>query len=339
MKQFLPKIIVLIAIIALFTACGQEDTCIKTPDVSQISIEINFQDLITPMMEAKDEDTLWELMKSNSLYARTFFQADQFGSNEVAKQELFRIFNHSAFKDTLYVELKERFGDFSALRNEFEQAFRYYRYHFPDATIPTIKLVMGGLQQDLFISDSLIMIGLDYFLGEGATFRATQLPQYMLYRYRPEYVVPMTFLMLSQKHNKTDFMNQGLLAEMIYYGKSFEFVKQLNPCVPDSILMGYTAEEMEGVLRNADVIWANFIQNDILYETSNMMKAKFVGERPKTYEIGDKCPGRIGQWVGWEIVRQYTERKKDLTLSSLMAETDAEKVFQQSRYKPRVKKR
>lgn len=324
----------------LISSCNEEsDACRQAPDVSQIETGLEFEDLITPIMNAQSPDELWELMKNNALYARIFLSADQYATNDIAKEQLWAIFNHTAFRDTLYAELKAAFGDFSELKAEFELAFQYYLHYFPEANVPKIRVVLSALQQDMFVSDSLIMIGLDYFVGHKATFRANEIPAYILRRYEPNYVVPITFLMISQKHNVTDFHNQGLLSDMIYYGKSYEFMKSTNPCVADSVLIGYTADEMGGIYRNADIIWANFLENDVLYETSHLMKTKFVGERPKTYEIGEKCPGRIGQWVGWEIVRQYRDKYPAVSLSELMSNTDAEDLFQKSKYKPMVKKK
>jgi hypothetical protein len=51
-------------------------------------------------------------------------------------------------------------------------------------------------------------------------------------------------------------------------------------------------------------------------------------------EVGEKCPGRIGQWVGWQIVNAYMNAHKDVTLPELMNQRDAQKLFKESKYKP-----
>ena len=45
--------------------------------------------------------------------------------------------------------------------------------------------------------------------------------------------------------------------------------------------------------------------------------------------------GRIGEWLGWEIVRKYAEVQQ-LGLVELMETSDARQVFMQSNYKPQV---
>ena len=62
---------------------------------------------------------------------------------------------------------------------------------------------------------------------------------------------------------------------------------------------------------------------------------KYIGERPNIPEIGKQCPGRIATWVGWQIVRKYMEEHPQVSLQQLMEEKDAQKIFQQSKYKPR----
>ena len=185
----------------------------------------------------------------------------------------------------------------------------------------------------MYISDSLLIIGLDYFIGKDATFRPVDLPEYILKRYQKEYLVPSIVLLMSNHFNQTNHRNNTMMAEMIHYGKAYYFTKQVMPCTPDSLIIGYSAKEMADINENEDIIWANFLHNEVLYETSHEIKNKFLGERPTVYEIGNECPGRIGMWIGWNIVSEYMENN-DVTLTELMKETDVQKIFNQSKYRP-----
>src|SRR5690606_1652281 len=145
------------------------------------------------------------------------------------------------------------------------------------------------------------------------------------------------FRSIGERFNKTNLDDKSVLADMIAYGKSFYFAKHMLPCVPDSIFIWYSAEEMRGARANQDLVWARFVEDEVLYSTSHIMKQRFLGERPKTLEVGEKCPGRIGQWLGWEIVRKYMETHPEKSLPELMAMPDARKLFKASRYKPERK--
>ncbi|MBA4057291.1 MAG: gliding motility lipoprotein GldB, partial [Marivirga sp.] len=53
-----------------------------------------------------------------------------------------------------------------------------------------------------------------------------------------------------------------------------------------------------------------------------------------TVQVGEKCPGRIGQWIGWQIVNTYAETQPEMSLPQLMAAGNAQKLFKESAYKP-----
>ena len=133
-------------------------------------------------------------------------------------------------------------------------------------------------------------------------------------------------------------LDKSLLAEMIYYGKSYEFVKTMMPCTNDTIVLGYDKQEVIDCDIYESVIWANFVQNNLLFKTDHFTVNKFVGEGPKTYEIGDKCPGRIGRWVGWRIIQKYRKENEAVKIQDLMKNNDAKKIFEASKYKPEKKK-
>ncbi|MDH3710460.1 MAG: gliding motility lipoprotein GldB, partial [Cyclobacteriaceae bacterium] len=78
----------------------------------------------------------------------------------------------------------------------------------------------------------------------------------------------------------------------------------------------------------------HFVEKKLLYETSHFTKKKYMDERPTTVEIGNKCPGRIGEWLGWQIVMKYMKENPQISLDQLMESEDVQGIFTQSRYKP-----
>jgi hypothetical protein len=144
---------------------------------------------------------------------------------------------------------------------------------------------------------------------------------------------------INDRFNKTNLEDKTVLADMIAYGKSFYFAKRMLPCVPDSVFIWYTPKEIEGSRRSQDLIWARLIQDNVLYSTSHLMKQKYLGERPKTIDVGPECPGRIAQWVGWQTVNSYMDTHPDVTLPELMARSDARKLLEESNYTRRFANR
>lgn len=114
-------------------------------------------------------------------------------------------------------------------------------------------------------------------------------------------------------------------------------MERVMPCVPDSIIIGYTSPQIQEVENNMDIIWSYFIENKLFYETNSLEIHRFTGEAPKVAVIGEKCPGRIGRYIGWQIVKTYMDKNPEVTLKELMKETDAAKIFKLSKYKPKAK--
>ena len=160
----------------------------------------------------------------------------------------------------------------------------------------------------------------------------------MLQRYHKDYVVPAVMLLygISEKINRVNTEDKTALADMISYGKAYTFTRFMIPCIPDSTLFGYTKKEAEGALANEDVIWEKLVGNKVLFETSHLVKQRYIGERPNTGEISASCPGRIGMWVGMRMTDEYLKETGG-TLQELMAEPDAGKIFKDSKYRPRKK--
>lgn len=184
------------------------------------------------------------------------------------------------------------------------------------------------------VTDSLVIIGLDYFLGENAKYKPNMY-DYILRRYNKDFIVPSVVLLMgiSEKFNKTNMQDKTVLADMLAYGKAYSFTKRMMPCSPDSVLIGFTKRELEGAIYNESTIWKHMIEDQILFSTSHMIKQRYIGERPKTIEISAQCPGRIGMWVGWRMADKFMEGNNK-SLNDLMSESDAQKIFKMSKYKP-----
>ncbi|WMN07765.1 gliding motility lipoprotein GldB [Marivirga arenosa] len=320
-----------------FYSCSDDSDqfCDNAPNVSGIEANIKMNDLTDDMVSLNSEKEALRFIDENPFIADYFFERSRYGADSIIASSMINIFSNPSYKDTLYQQVKNTFGDFSEMKNEFESAFKHYKYYYPDVYVPNLEFVLAGLRKDLFVSDSLISVAADYFLGSEAAYVPNGIPDYILMRYEKEYIVPMTMLLLTQKQNQTDQSDNSLLADMVFYGKSYYMTKMTIPCTPDSLLIGYTAKEMEDINKNEHIIWANFLENDLLYETSHFMKNKFIGERPKTFEISQQCPGRIGIWVGWQIVKAYMKNNPEVTVQELMENTDAQDIFSKSRYKPK----
>lgn len=312
--------------------CG--DKC-KNADVEKINITYKFTRLEPELFKAKDVISMSSVLKKHIAFTKGYLDIQKVEDLETASTQLLNLYQNPNLIN-FNSETQKSFKKIDSLQSELTSFFQHTKFYYPKFYVPEVNTIVTGFhfEKDLFVSDSLIVISLDYFLGKDAKFRPPYF-NYFLERYEKPYLLPMIALGVSSKFNKVNMEDETMLSNMIFYGKALYFAKAMLPCSADSLVMMYSDQQMKDVNENVATIWAHFINEKLLFETNRHQIDKYVGETPKVNEIGDKCPGRIGRWLGWEIVKKYMEENPKLSLPQLMAENDAQKIFRLSKYKPK----
>ena len=79
-----------------------------------------------------------------------------------------------------------------------------------------------------------------------------------------------------------------------------------------------------------------FIERKLLFSTETKLQKRFLENAPfsKFYLEDDRqSPGRIGVWLGWQIVKSFMQNN-DVSLQKLLT-IDSEDLFKKSSYKPK----
>ncbi|TDB69070.1 gliding motility protein GldB-related protein [Arundinibacter roseus] len=304
----------------------------KTPDISDIALEVKVESLEDSLFGCTSEAEVRAFLNKHPFLGQVFFSNIPKNDSLLANLLYEHIRNNAlqGFKkeiDSLYKNRDE------LIKKPLEEAFRYVTYYYPDFTPPRVAtIVTGFMGNDLYISDSLIIIGLDYFGGPQATYRP-DVYDYQLRRYQKEYLIPSILFFISDQFTGKDPQDATLLAQMVDYGKAFEFVKHTLPNTPDSLILGFSQRDLDKADVSQTQLWAYLIENRLLYEKAPLLKDKYIGERPFTPEIGPDVPGGIGRWIGWRIVNLYLNEQPEVTLPELMKNPNARQILEQSGYK------
>ena len=216
----------------------QPSDCRDSPDVSGIEVNSPFVRWDEALFEAQSKQDIENLLQQYPDFTQKYLSRSQYPHDSVLVNELYRLI-HNPSIDSLYQQVQQTFGDAEDLQSEFTEAFQHLKYYYSDFTPPPVFVTFSGLGtlgNDLLVSDSLIVVSLEFFLGSTARYRP-QAYDYQLHRYQPQFIVPSCMLLYSNRFNRTDAEDQTLLAEMVYYGKSYYFVSQILPCVPDSTII------------------------------------------------------------------------------------------------------
>ncbi len=236
----------------------------------------------------------------------------------------------------LYRDVISLYPDLSDLSSELTDAFKHYSYYFPGEDVPAIYSYVSGLhyEQPVEYASDILVIGLDNYLGKDyPAYKKLGIPLYKARLMSPEYISIDCFRELAMIHTPVYNM-RSLLDEMILHGKFLYFIDAMLPAKSDHLKIGYTPQEIQWCQNNEASIWAFLIENELLFSKDFQAVKKFIGEGPFTAGFGNDSPGRLGVWVGWQIVRRYMEKNPDVSLQQLLNKADAQEILQNSFYKP-----
>ncbi len=227
------------------------------------------------------------------------------------------------------------FRDFGWLRKELVNAFRHYRWYFPEKPLPVIYTCISGFNEQVFISDSLIGISLDKYLGpECKYYSMLDIPRYRQRRMFPEMIPVDVMRLWGSGQFEIDRDAATLLDHMIYEGKLLYFLEAMMPEYADTLLTGFTKKQLSWCSRNEVQMWNYLIENKLLFSTKQMDIVRYINDGPFTNGFPNESPARTGAWIGWQIVRSYMERNPDKQLPELMTDQDARRILNASVYSP-----
>jgi len=307
--------------------------CNLPEEITSNPITVSIERLELAFFDDPSEEKILSLLNKYPEFSSTYLLENEFESREVLAREISRLHNDPGMQE-LYHEVMIHFSAISGLEKDLENAFKAISHYYPDFTPPKVYTYVSGFTTDISLTKDMLVIGLDFFLPADHRFQPVDLPTYIARRYDSLHLVPTIVTAISSAYNQTDLTDNTLLAEMVFYGKSYHFTKSILPCTPDEFIIGYTSGEIAASYANEQLIYSHFIENELFFETNPFVIRKYTGESPFTDEISMDAPGRLGRWIGWNIVDDY-QMNNSIPLQELMAESNAVEIFRQSGYKPR----
>ena len=236
----------------------------------------------------------------------------------------------------LYTEVQKKFPDFDSYKLQLDDVFKHIKYYFPKTETPKVYTVISEMDYNnkVIYADSLLIISLEMYLGKGHKFY--QFPNYIKQNFEPQQLMPDVVESFA-KRQIAPSAEKNFLAAMIYSGKEL-YLKDmlLSTEYTDADKIGYTSEQLLWCQENESYMWRYFIEDQLLYDDNPKLIPRFISPAPfsKFYlEIDNDSPGKVGAWVGWQIVRSYM-KNNEVSLPQLMR-TSAREIFEKSNYKPK----
>ena len=310
-------------VLILNSAC--ENTSQKTSEILSIPMDLTIERFDQQFHGSKVEDIPRLKIKYPFLFPEKFNDSVWIKRQKDSLQLL------------LLEHVEDQFPSMKALESKMEVLFKHLKYYFPKTQKPRIIGLINNVdyQSKTIYADSLVLISLDTYLG----------PNHKLYEGIPQYIrqeMDSEYITSHVVDKFAEFIIQpiedrSLLSQMIYHGKKVYIKDLVLPNTTDAQKMGYTQDQLNWVKDNEVFIWQYFIEKRLLFNTQPSLSKRFVDPAPfsKFYlEIDNESPGRIGIWLGWQIIKSYMERHPKTEIQALL-NLPAQTLFSKSNYKPR----
>jgi len=322
------KPLFLILALSVFASC-KEDTSI---DLSQISKEARFIRFDSAFFNSDTSNITGEIERLSALYPE-FYVA---GKNPV----FWKSQRNSEQQLELFASANKVFNDFSSINENLNFSMKHFYYYFPEVPETKFYSYISNLDFEYPIlytpEQNICFAGIDLYLGPNKPFYQS-LPAYQAYFRQPAFLVRDCIDAVCKPHIARKVDAATLLDDMIYYGKQLYFLEKMLPQKEETIIAQYTPEHLDFCKKNERTIWAYFVENKHLFDTSQDLKRRFTELAPFSkfrMQFDAETPGMIGRWVGWQIVRTYMAENESVTLQQLGQETDSRKILKLSGYRP-----
>ena len=244
-------------------------------------------------------------------------------------------------KDTLQIDLTKeveiKLSDINDIEQDIESLFKHIKYYIPEFSVPRVVSTTSYVdyRNKVIVTDTIALISMDTYLGDDHHFYEG-IQNYIKQNFNKEQIVvdlagAYANEYIYQQQNKT------LLDDMIFFGKQLYFKDKVIPFKTDAEKIGYTQEQLNWSKANESYVWRHFVDKELLFSSDSKLPNRFINPAPfsKFYleQIDKESPGRIGQYIGWQIVRAYMNNN-DVSLKDLL-NTNAEDIFNKSKFKPR----
>ena len=309
-------------LIFIFLGCSNSKKI--DPEIEKIPLEIKFDRFDLKFASIEKEEFQNFKKKYNYLFP------SQFSDSVWLKRK----------NDTIQIMLQNEVNKiFPTLRNiekEAENIFKHLIYNFPSIKVPKFLTLINNVdyQNKVIFSDTIVLISLDTFLGSKNKIYIG-IPNYIKSDMDKNRFGSILVDKIASSIIKSP-SSRYFLDRIIYNGKILLLKDFVIPLSSDEIKIGYSNEQLNWAKQNEEYIWKYFIENELLFKTDDDLIDRFIIPAPfsKFYlEIDNESPGKIGQWIGWQILRSFRKKNPTLKISEIL-KLSYEEIFKEANYKP-----
>lgn len=241
----------------------------------------------------------------------------------------------------IFDSLQRSYREVDDIEKGVEKQMRYVKHYFPRYEPGKLIFYVGPFDAPGVASTSGgPAIGLQQFAGRNFSVYhmapvQEMFPSYITRRFSREYIMPNIIKAVAADLYPDQAGGKPLIEQMVEKGKLWWLSKKFMPGVHDSLITGFTGNQVRWCEENEGLIWTYFVKNEDLYSVNPVIIQTYIGEGPFTQGFSQEySPGNLGPWIGWQIIKKYEEKNPSLGLDAIMRKP-AREIVDEARYKPR----
>lgn len=200
-----------------------------------------------------------------------------------------------------------------------------------------IYTIVTPFNQSVVIADSIVLLGLNHFLGKDFEGYKGRFPQYSLSMKTPSYApYALAEGVWATAYPFTKKGRADVLSGMIYYGALMRAVVESVPGGDIFKALGYSDAEARWAEAHERDVWNTIVGKNLLYSQNSTDIAGLLSPAPFAGIVSPGSPGMIGRYIGYKIVQSWLENNTHLEVSQMLSPAfyTGQKTLRQAAYSP-----
>lgn len=225
-------------------------------------------------------------------------------------------------------EIRNVFKSYVQESSEIVEAFKRLKHHFPEKEYPKkIILTNTNFGGNVYLENGTIIVGTERYIGGNKKVIQNSLPpdafpQWLKSGFEKKYLL-RDLLMSTLIYNNTipDSEQEFLISKIIEWGKICVITEMAlrlgNEDIKPEILLRWSVDQYNWAEKNEKALWKYLKTNKLLFSSNEKDHAFILNNGPYTIGFSEQSPDRLGQYLGWKMVRNYIF-EEEIALSEIV---------------------
>lgn len=295
----------LFSLLSLFIAMSCSDGATDTIHIYRLDNNITKGELPDDPVEIRAGEQLFEICGYGPL---TQLYVDDYSDKESVRYH------------TEAVE--KEFNSLDRESRELGKIFARIDRELPSVGRKNVVTFISPYTQSVIVSDSLLFIGLNHYLGTDYP-PYESFPDYVRrYKVRDRLPIDVAEALVRTSfpfHARSTGEAATLVERLAYEGAVTEAVMRIAG-VSEAEALGKDNAEMNWLESNERDTWKTMMERRMLFSTDESVSRSLCDDVPHSTALSPQAPGRTGRFTGHRIIRSYLKKKDgEITLEQLLS--------------------